>query len=212
MLQLSWWIKLYKCNCARWTVYFLPHCGLNGSDCMGARRTQPHCNNRFYALALSQNDLGRQKRFVLQSRLTSAPGCSSPLLMTIYYSPLLQLSSNPFYAPLSSFNLRYNIISGLSICRSLSLLSSSSGPLSRLILHDILICFLCGYYFYGGEYHYSCRHRFWSGRGSPTANFFNTTFHYDGYVSDCTYIIIKYFFFFTLQNNNFSYKIEGCSS
>jgi len=38
------------------------------------------------------------------------------------------------------------------------------------------------------------------------------SFHHDGYVSDCTYNIIKYFFFFPLQNNNFSYKIEGCSS
>ena len=145
----------------------------------------PHCNNRFYALPPSLKMTSAKK-----VTLNICPRFSSPLLMT---KALLSFS-----LPLSYFTHHFPDSIFVTMLFGYIVLSLYCLPHPRFLdLFSVLLLFL-----------------WW---GVPlfvyAPNFFNATFHYDGYVSDCTYII-KYFFFFffPLQNNNFSYKIEGCSS
>ena len=112
-----------------------------------------------FVLSSSRNDLSKKNCYGLHSAvtLTICPWFFplSRLLMNIYII-LLHLFLRATFR--NQFALGLDATSGLSIDRSLSfivfLIFWSS--LFRLILHGFLICFLCSYNFYCGEYHYSC--------------------------------------------------------
>ena len=119
---------------------------------IGAGALNPIAATAFVLSSSFRNDLSKK----------TATGCSHAYHLPLVLSPLSSSNDHlckiSFYAPLSRINLRLDATSGLSIDRSLSfivfLIFWSS--LFRLILHGFLICFLCSYNFYCGEYHYSC--------------------------------------------------------
>lgn len=123
---------------------------------IGAGALNPIAATAFVLSSSSRNDLSKK----------TATGCSHahhlPLVLSLSRLPmniyiiLLHLFLRATFR--NQFALGLDATSGLSIDRSLSfivfLIFWSS--LFRLILHGFLICFLCSYNFYCGEYHYSC--------------------------------------------------------